>query len=571
MTSPGPRDDSPFEQPNTAPRDGEGLQPPTTDTAASSQHDADPASAAPPEPAISDGPEWQRLSQRVVWVDLIWSLLALTPAVVAVVWFNLETTWSAMWPFYMIAFFGVTGAIGDIVRWVFTRFRITDAEVELRTGVLVRKQRRVYRDRIRSVDTHAKLRHRVGRLRVVTIGAGQQMGAGESAFLLDALTREDAQALRHRLLDTSTAPVPAANATTVEAADGDDAAAADSATATTTESEEVFATFRPWWVVYNLFSIWTFFAGLGILWGATWFLSSFGVDLYSMIAAWIDRFALDWVGILVGGLLGGGIVGVGVMGVSFLTGYWNFSLARVRSGEKSYLRTRRGLISTREVSRDEARMRGLSIGEPVVWRWMGMADTNVITTGLNVWDAEEPSAILPRGPISVARDVARKVLGPASPMDAPLRSHPRAALRRRLWWATVVGLGAVAAVAWPVASGTVPMWVLWIAVSIWPLALLAAVIAYRALGHTISGDYLVVRAGLLSRTTSVLRRDAVSTIAIRQSVLQKRLKLCTVNAMTAAGWSVYEAPDVAEAEALPFAVSAAPGLVDEFLLTEESG
>ena len=53
-----------------------------------------------------------------------------------------------------------------------------------------------------------------------------------------------------------------------------------------------------------------------------------------------------------------------------------------------------------------------------------------------------------------------------------------------------------------------------------------------------------------------------------QSILQKRLGLSTVSAMTAAGWGYVQAPDIASHEATVFATQAAPGLVDEFIVTE---
>jgi len=50
--------------------------------------------------------------------------------------------------------------------------------------------------------------------------------------------------------------------------------------------------------------------------------------------------------------------------------------------------------------------------------------------------------------------------------------------------------------------------------AVWPIALGAAAIDYRALGHTISGDYVVVRSGLTNRATTALQRSAVGTIAV---------------------------------------------------------
>ena len=510
--------------------------------------------------------EWRRLSGRVIWVDLAQSVLALLPTVVAVVVFRVELSSGTLWPLVGVSAWGVLGAVADVLRWLFTSYRVTGTEIERRTGVLVRAHRSVRRDRIRSVDTAARLRHRLAGLRVVTIGAGQQTAAGEAAFVLDALTTEDAARLRRELLGgraPERAVVSARGGTVSGESSAEDPSAAleDEDTA----EAEVLATLRPSWVLYNMFSIWAYLTAAGLLWGAFWLASTFGIDLLDLASRAADWESLGWAGITVVVLVGGGLIGATGMAVSFVASYWRFELARVRTDEGAFLRTRRGLFSTREVSRDEARLRGMSIAEPLFWRWMRMADTNVITTGLGVWDMDQPTAILPRGPRGVARRVAALVLRDPNPFDASLARHPAAALRRRLWWATAVTAAAVALVIGPVMSGAVPRWVLWAAIGLWPLALTAAIAAYRALGHTIDGDYLVVRSGLLTRTTSVLRRDAVSTIAVRQSVLQRRLGLSTVSAMTAAGWGIYEAPDVAAPTAVALAAQAAPGLLDEFV------
>lgn len=497
---------------------------------------------------------WRRLSPRVVWVDLVQSLLSLLPGLVAVAFFGVEPSWSSLWPLLTVAGFGIVGAGTDIVRWAFTRYRVTATEIERHTGIVVRRRRTVQRDRIRSVDSHARLRHRLAGLRVVTIGAGQQTGAGEAALVLDALSKPDAEALRQDLLRTAQ-PVSAAAATA-----SDPAALPD--------NEEVFATFRPWWVVYNMFSIWAYLLAAGVLWGVFGLSSTFGIDLFGMVAGAVDWESLGWPAIVVAGLAAGGLFGALGMGISFLTSYWGFELTRVHRPDVSYLRTRRGLFSTREVNRDERRLRGLSIDEPLLWRWMGMADTNVITTGLGVWDTEQPTAVLPRGPIRAAREVATRILGDPSPLQATLHRHPPGALHRRLWWAVLAGLTPAAVVALPVVTGAVPGWLLGATLAGLPLALLAALISFRALGHTISGDYLVVRSGLMSRSTSALRRDAVSTIAVRQSVVQRHLGLSTVSAMTAAGWGCYEAPDLPADQAVEFATLAAPGVLEDLLITE---
>ncbi|MFN3865922.1 MAG: PH domain-containing protein [Demequina sp.] len=492
---------------------------------------------------------WGRLSARMILADLLRTVLSLTPAGIAILVVGVDPSWGTLWPVVLIAVWGIIGAVADVMRWAVTRYRVTEHEVQRRTGIVTRRYRSVRRDRIRSVDTSARLLHRIAGLRVVSIGAGQQNTAGESAFLLDALAVADATQLQDRLLRSS--PV---------ASDGD----GPGGDAAPDEDTQVIATLQWRWVPYNMVTLSSYLFAVGLLWGGYWFLTMFGVDPAPWVWNTLNPDGRGWLAATLIALVVVGVIGATGMAAAFVTGYWKFELARTRSAGGSHLRTRRGLLSTREVTRDESRVRGLTISEPLLWRWMAMADTNVVTTGLGLWSSAQPSALVPRGPLSVARLVSAEVLGDPDPLRQPLRPHPSQALRRRLWWATLAGAGALALVAWPVWSGAAPAWLLWCALGVWPLALVGAVIAYRALGHALVGEYLVVRSGLTSRHHTALRRDAVSTIAVRQSVLQRRLGLASVGAMTSAGWFTYQAPDLHAAEAVDFATAAAPGLLGPY-------
>ncbi|MEB4613114.1 PH domain-containing protein [Leucobacter sp. M11] len=508
-----------------------------------------------------EGTGWRRLSPRVIWVDAALSALAVLPAVIAVRCFGVAPTLTNLWPFLAVIGLGVVAGITDLIRWRFTRFRVTAQEVERQTGLIVRRHRRVPRDRIRSVDTSAKLRHRLAGLRVVTLGAGQQTTSGEEALALDALSRAEAVRLRALLLGERRADpggVPVSRPAPVP----DRTGAAPRPPTVTGEAEElVFARFRPAWVFYNCFTIWGYLMAAGLLWGSHWFASSFGVDLFSLILGGLRAERLGWIPTVLLILVGAGLLGALALAAHFLVTNWGFTLSRLGSGAQSTLRTSRGLLTKREVNRDEARTRGLSLTEPLLWRWIGMTDTHLITTGLSLNDPAQPAAILPRGPKRVAVAVAERVLGEPSPFEVPLPRHPNAALLRRIWWATGLTAGLLAALAAPVLSGALPVWALWIALGVWPLGLGAAALAYRALGHAISGRYLVVRSGLMNRSTVALQREAISTLAIRRSLLQRWLGLSSVTAMTAAGWFVYEATDVSHAEAFALAERAAPGLL----------
>jgi len=521
--------------------------------------DQDSSVATSSEPIADTQTPWQRLHSRMIWVDALQSALSLAPAVLAIAVFDVHPELGSMWPFLAVAVFGVIGAVSDAIRWVFTRYRISPDYVELRTGVLVRSYRSVRRDRIRSVDIDAQLRHRLAGLRVVQIGAGQQSAAGESAFDLNAVLKADAIDLQHRLLRRSPLADQAAPAEGAQADPASDSAQAGDHT-------EVLARLRPHWVIYNVLNIWGLLMATGLIWGGYWLALTFDLNLVVVVQDLLDWEQLGWpLTILIGF---GVVVAVGIVGmaINFFTSYWKFELSRVPGPESTQLRTSQGLLRTREVNRDERRRRGVQISEPVFWRWLGVADTEVITTGLSIWSADQPSAILPRGPLRTARSVGSKVLqAEPDPFSITLPAHPAAALRRRLVWATVVTLAAVGVAVWLTLTGVAGTWTIWTAAATWPVTLLAAVVAHRALGHGISGEYVILRSGLLNRTTAVLQRSAVSTVAVRESLLQRRLGLQTVSAMTAAGYGIFEAPDVDARSAVAFANEASAGLLEPFL------
>ncbi|MEU9508714.1 PH domain-containing protein [Micromonospora sp. NPDC048170] len=518
------------------------------------------------------GPPWRRLDSRVVWVDAVRSLLSLAPAGLAVTVFRVEPRLSTLWPVLAVAVIGVTGAARDLLRWLKTRYRVTDERVELRTGLLLRTHRSVRRERIRSVEATALLRHRLAGLRVVTVGAGLSGTDGE-ALRLDAVTVATAERLRRELLRGAAAghpgPVGGPSATRRPTSGGSDPAGGGPIApgALLPERAVVLARIRWSWIVHNVVNWWAFVMAAGLFWGTYWTAQSFGldaVDAVDAVAGLVDWRSLGTGRTVVLGVAAAGVLGVLGMAVAFVAEYWNFRLLRVPTLGGSVLRTTHGLFKTREVDRDDDRLRGVEIAEPVLWRWMGTADTNVITTGLAVWSMTPATTILPRGPLRVARTVAAAVLeADPNPLTAPLRRHPRAALRRRAGWAVLtVALATGGLAVLGESLGATRIWLIGVVLA--PLVLVAAVVAYRALGHTVSGDHLVVRSGLVSRATAALRGRAVIGWRVRQSVWQRRLGLATLTATTAAGHGRYAAIDVAAADVTALAEQVLPGLLAPF-------
>ncbi|MFF2140945.1 PH domain-containing protein [Streptomyces sp. NPDC058193] len=496
--------------------------------------------------AADSGPGWRRLHPRTVLVTALvvagvaaGAAVPVTVALAAPVGYARAVGWVLAGAALLIG----CAAGGDYVRWKRTRYRIGAERVDLHSGLLLVKRRSLARERIRSVDLTAHPLLRVLGLVTVRIGTGEHTG-GDSALELDPVSRAEGERLRRDLLDRG--------ATTARGA----------------HREGELATLDPRWIRYAPVSfVAPALAGAavgGVLQVSDW------VGAQGEVVDWVaDRFRdtpLVWaITVLVLAALVAGVVGA--LGL-WIEMWWNYRLEREPGGT---LRVRRGLLTARSLSVEERRLRGVDLVEPLGVRLLGAARVDAITTGL-AKDEEsrgaEHDTLLPVAPRALADTIAAEVLREtAAPTGAPLRAHPRAARGRRLRRALLVTLLPVLVQAVLGVLLTPVLW--WTALACGvvtvPVGVLLALDAYRSLGHTLSGGYLVTRSGSFRRSTAALQRAGVVGWTVKQSFFQRRAGLLSVTATTAAGGGAYTAHDTGASEGLAFAAEAVPGLLEPFL------
>lgn len=492
--------------------------------------------------------EWRRLDRRTLLVTAV----VMTGVVVGA---GVPTTLGLAggMPFWQALAWVLAGALlliacgtgGEYVRWRRTRYRIGPERAELHTGLVLVKRRSLARERIRSVDLTAHPLLRILGLVKVRIGTGEQSG-GESTLELDPVTRAEGERLRTELLDR-------ASETSGEHGDG------------------TLAVLDRGWIRYAPFSFLAPVLGGSAAGGVLQVSQWFGVEaeLFDRLAGLFrDSLVRTIVTLLVVTWLVGAVGSVGLWGET----WWNHRLEREPGGT---LRVRRGLLTTRSVSIEERRLRGVELVEPLGVRMAGAARVDAIATGIAHDDEErtENKTLLPVAPRPVADLVAARVLSESvSPTNAAaLIPHPRAARTRRLRWAVVCALlpSAVLAVLGLLLTDVLLYIAGVCAVVLLPVTVLLALDAYRSLGHGLSGEYLVTRSGTLGRTTAALQRGGVIGWKIKQSSFQRRAGLLTVTATTAAGSGAYHVRDAAQGEGLAVAAEAVPGLLEPFLTSEK--
>ncbi|WP_183093859.1 PH domain-containing protein [Nocardioides stalactiti] len=474
---------------------------------------------------------WLRLDPRMLLVHPLREVVKFLPVLIGMV---VAGGASGAGPWGVVGI-GVPVVIG-LVRYLTTSYRISESRVELRRGLVQRHTLSSGLDRVRSVDVTATVAHRALGLATLVIGTGSVATDGDEQLELDGLPREQADALRSRLLRLSTAPAGTTEPGAAPAA-------------------VPIARFSARWLWYAPFTS----AGLVAL-GAL-------VGVVGQTSEMVDldlRISEDDLEAVTGLLLLGAVAAVAVLVVVVtVVGYLvvNGGFTLVREGGAWHVR--RGLLTTRDTSIDETRVAGVSRGEPAGLRLARGARLSVIATGL-ARSGDASTILVPPAAQAVVAGAAEAVLGSPAPMSAALRPHGRAAVRRRYTRALLGALPFAAAPVVLVAVGG-PAWLLLGAALAAGVALALARDRARALGHTLVDGFIVTRSGSLLRRRDALGTEHVIGWTFRDTWFQRRIGLTDVAATTAGGSGQVGVPDVPAEAAITWAGSATPGLVDPFL------
>ncbi|MCW2524900.1 MAG: rane-flanked domain protein [Frankiales bacterium] len=515
---------------------------------------APPPRFPPPRVELSPVP-WRRLSGRMLLIQPVRELIRYIPVLLGVFLAG-RGTGQGHW--FSLALLGVVLVL-SVVRWVTTRYQITEDQVQLKTGLLRRRVITTPADRVRSVDVTAHALHRILGVAKVVIGTGTSDHKKEG-LVLDGLAAPTAYALREELLHRgSPGSVGVASLAQTSLAP----------TRSPAPPETQLLKLDPTWARLAPFTLSGAVTGLAVL-GFAWnVLQQSSVDAGDLgavrsasrhlqnTALWIAIAQVLLVVVVI-------ISALSVIG--YLLAFWNFRLTRHPGGS---LQVSRGLLTTRMTSIEHRRLHGVGLSEPLLLRAVGGARLVAIATGLRVGrGAERGGTVLaPPAPFAVIRGTAIAVLdeaGASAAIGAPLTRHHPAARRRRIVRAATLPLALV------VANLALWRWTSWSGwFSIGSLGLLAAATAigvdrYRSLGHAVTGAYLVSRFGSIDRRRAALETAAIIGWNTRQSLFQRRLGLVTLTATTAAGRQSYPISDLTECDAISVMNAATPDLISQF-------
>jgi putative membrane protein len=292
---------------------------------------------------------------------------------------------------------GVGFPLGVLVGWVAwraMRYRVTATELQVESGVLTKRSRRVPLARVQAVDVVRPFYARLlglAELRLEVVGGG-----GDAEAPLAFLSEDTAHALRTRLLDLS-------------------------AGRTADQPEEPAVPDRV------LVQVPTGPLVASTLLGAPLVVLVLTV-LAVLVAALVE-------GMSAGTVLVGAVpllFGVGSFAVRRVLAEYGFTVAESADG----LRLRHGLLDTRSQTIPPGRVQAVRLREPLLWRRFGWVRVEVDVAGYTGGGEEQAAtgALLPVAPRQLALDLVARVLGgplPEAVAAAPPAARWRAPLQHR--------------------------------------------------------------------------------------------------------------------------------------------
>jgi putative membrane protein len=282
------------------------------------------------------------------------------------------------------------------VAWRAMRYRLTGTELQVDSGVLTRRQRRVPLARLQSVDVVQPFLARLLGLAELRL---EVAGGGSTEAPLQYLSEDDARRLRLELLQA--------------AAGGRDEAAPDTPAAPPVEAPELLLVAVPAAPL-----VWSTLLGAPVWTTAV-------LALAAVVVTAVDPRALGVLAFSAFPL----VLGVGTAAARRLATEYGFRLSESADG----LRIRHGLLETRSATVPAGRVQGVRVREPLLWRPFGWVRVEVDVAGYAAGGDEQlsTSALLPVAPRELAlRLVARVLGGPLPAPSAPV--PPRAAWRAPL-------------------------------------------------------------------------------------------------------------------------------------------
>jgi putative membrane protein len=416
---------------------------------------------------------------------------------------------------FLMIVFGVLGLLvvlsagWGFLYWQRYTFQVVENELQLRQGIVFRKQRTIPRERIQAIDFVEGVLHRIFGVVAVRV---QTAGGSEPGFSLLGISRSDADALRSEL-SLRSAQVGAIDGASL------DPDAADAQADLTPEPIRKLGTGQ-------LMVAAATSGGIGI---ALPIIAS-GMSILNNAMPNIDLFELatslfggvSWWSIALFVLLAAWVMSV----VGTILAHAGFRITR----SEDNLLIERGLIEKRRATVPLNRIQSIRVIDGVLRQPFGYAMVKVESAGYGD-EAGESSVLFPMLPRSEVKAFLESVAPEFAWFPEQYNRPPRRAMRRYITRVTLLGIlisSIVAAIFYPVG--------LWAFASL-PMFAAFGYLCYRDAGWSVENGSLALRYRTLARSAAIIPKRRIQSSNVSQNILQRRASLGNISATVASGAS----------------------------------
>lgn len=439
------------------------------------------------------------------------------------------------WMLILLTILGVVFVVpGIVLRYFYFRFRISEREVYIKSGVFLRRQRHIPLERIQNVEIQQNLLQRVlgiARISMETAGGGETEGTLEFVSVQDAQEiREIIRSFQRDAQSLGTSPINTDAEVSGQPRDGYSEPQTDISPELVSSDITLFAMSPADVLRCGMFKFSLLFFAFVLSW-----LQLLNTDPEDAVIGMITQQlrTVEQFGILslIAAIAATAIIALllaWITGIIFtFNKYYNFKL----TADKGKLYVRRGLLTLIQGAVPLKKLQMMVIASNPIMRKFDYCGLELQTAGIGSKQQSAEVAV-PLATSARVEQLAREIRPYVMPdqLTRVSRKTIRRAFVRYMFLTGILTLAASMAL-----PNTV--WLLLIA----PLLYGAAVLRYRCRGYAVSGDSVIIKQGFLWQRIAIIPIEKIQTLIVAQSFFQRRLGLASVYVDTAATSSARDA------------------------------
>lgn len=483
---------------------------------------------------IQDAVEWRKAHPAFIAIQFLRNVRGLiVPIVLVLVSRGIQGTLAQGSWFLWIGLVGAIVLAGfSFVSWQFFRYGISDRQIQVRSGFINKQERSVSFERIQAVDIEeAPLDRMFGvvRVRVETAAGG---ASAQSDVRIEALKRNDAEALRSFLIRARQDARGDREQQTIDASESESPTTSIDVLA---EGVLVRAISTRELLVAGATS-----GRVGPAAAIVGFFTQFADDVVPQ--SWWERLPWDNVADIVSSIQALALAALVIGSIAWILSTVSTILSlggfEIRKTEDQLI-IRYGLLDRQRLTIPIQRMQAIRVIEGVLRQPFGMAEVRFESAGFNTESAANGVLfpLLRRSEITgFLEDVAPEFAADAS--ATRLQSLPPRAVSRyvipQAVSLLVLSIGLIVLVR--LITGSIETWSL-LSLILVPITALYGLLEYKDTGWLIEGGNLIVRRRTGGRETLITRTRRLQLRAVQSNPFQRRANLVTFRAAVASGGS----------------------------------